>query len=251
MKSHLSNSLKSVAVAALAVAGTAHAAFLVTVENAGITSAASTTFSKSGVETFDSVVSGNFSTTYGASGIIGTYAGAAILGADQYGGAGGTGKYAAAYSNTGYTLSLSGASGINYFGFYLSALDSGNIVNFFKAGSLVYSFTPTQVLSTLSTLGSGNYFGNPASSFAGQNGAQPYAFLNFYDQGDTFDSIQFSQGLAGAGYESDNHTFGTYLSIGGTPISPVPEPETYALMLAGLGLVAMAARRRKAGATAA
>jgi len=29
-------------------------------------------------------------------------------------------------------------------------------------------------------------------------------------------------------------------------VAPVPEPETYALMLAGLGLVGVVARRRKA-----
>lgn len=33
---------------------------------------------------------------------------------------------------------------------------------------------------------------------------------------------------------------------GGPPVAPIPEPSTYALMLAGLGLVVMAARKRKA-----
>ena len=42
---------------------------------------------------------------------------------------------------------------------------------------------------------------------------------------------------------------GTYIfgfsGVGGAPISPVPEPETYAMLLAGLGLMAGVARRRK------
>ena len=35
------------------------------------------------------------------------------------------------------------------------------------------------------------------------------------------------------------------LSFSATSVSPIPEPETYALMLAGLGVVGFAARRRK------
>lgn len=34
---------------------------------------------------------------------------------------------------------------------------------------------------------------------------------------------------------------------GGASPSPVPEPETYAMLLAGLGLIATIARRRQAG----
>ncbi len=37
-----------------------------------------------------------------------------------------------------------------------------------------------------------------------------------------------------------------YLAVDNLRVTPVPEPETYALMLAGLGLLAAASRRRKA-----
>jgi hypothetical protein len=37
-----------------------------------------------------------------------------------------------------------------------------------------------------------------------------------------------------------------FSGVGGTPVAAVPEPETYALMLAGLGLVGWMAKRRKA-----
>jgi hypothetical protein len=36
----------------------------------------------------------------------------------------------------------------------------------------------------------------------------------------------------------------TYALLNGGSLAPVPEPETWALMLAGLGLVGWAARRR-------
>jgi hypothetical protein len=42
-------------------------------------------------------------------------------------------------------------------------------------------------------------------------------------------------------FETDNHAF----------LSPIPEPETYAMMLAGLGLLGFMARRRKQKETAA
>lgn len=46
---------------------------------------------------------------------------------------------------------------------------------------------------------------------------------------------------------SNNHlnAFNTWLAKTPAPIPPVPEPETYAMMLAGLGMIAGIARRRR------
>ena len=57
--------------------------------------------------------------------------------ADVYGGAGGAGNYAVAFGNTPYTLTLTAdpikdPQGINYFGYWLSALDAGNQVAFLQ-----------------------------------------------------------------------------------------------------------------------
>ena len=42
-----------------------------------------------------------------------------------------------------------------------------------------------------------------------------------------------------------NDSLNGIFTISGTVLNPVPEPETYALMLAGLGVVGYMARRRK------
>jgi len=71
--------------------------------------------------------------------------------------------------------------------------------------------------------------------------------------GSTFDSILYSSLTAGS-YSLEIHGTlkGGYKgnSYGGnfvTQLSPVPEPETYALLLAGLGAVGFVARRRRIG----
>jgi hypothetical protein len=113
--------------------------------------------------------------------------------------------------------------GVNYFGYWLSAVDAGNQVVFKKSGVQVGALTPADVLAQVS--GQPAYFGNPNPGFLGQNSGQPYAFINFYDTSGTFDEVDFTQNMIG-GYESDNHTVGFFTKIGGVP-SPVPEPSTW------------------------
>jgi hypothetical protein len=42
-----------------------------------------------------------------------------------------------------------------------------------------------------------------------------------------------------------NVVYSSFTQTGGDPVTPVPEPETYALMLAGLGMLGWASRRRR------
>ena len=70
-----------------------------------------------------------------------------------------------------------------------------------------------------------------------------FASLTSFSNGATFASL-LAGAKAGTSY-ANIHTPGTYAGgeIRGF-LAPIPEPETYALMLAGLGAVAWAARRR-------
>lgn len=70
-----------------------------------------------------------------------------------------------------------------------------------------------------------------------------FASLTSFSNGATFASL-LAGAKAGTAY-ANIHTPGTYAGgeIRGF-LAPIPEPETYALMLAGLGAVAWAARRR-------
>ena len=204
-------------------------------------------FSLVGVETFDGRTSGaSFTTNFGlGSAISAQYSATQINNADKYGGAGGVGQYAVAFSNTPYTLKFTTdpvdfPNGVNYFGYWLSALDLGNQVTFYRAGVQVGAFSPADLLA--SPVGSNPaYFGNPNANFLGQNSAQPYVFVNFYDTTGSFDEVRFSENPSVGGYESDNHTVGYYTSIGG-----VPEPMTWTMLIAGFGMVGVAARRRTA-----
>ncbi|MEO6281070.1 PEP-CTERM sorting domain-containing protein [Roseateles sp.] len=221
----------------------AHAdSFTQTYELPGLKNTTTTFSGGSGVETFDSrsTGTGGFVSTFGGSTITGTYsAPVRIDPANQYGSANGVGNHAVTSSSTGYSITL--AAPVNYFGYWLSALDTGNVVEFYSGATKVGSLGAAAVLASIGD--NASYFGNPNGPFAGMNSAQPYAFVNFYDTNGSFDRIVFREEPSFGGYESDNHTVGMYLDITGVPA--VPEPSTYALLAAGLGVLGFAARRRR------
>lgn len=246
------------AIAALAAAAAPAAAgrFIVSLEAEGAGVQNSTSgFHSVAVENFNGRSTGepqDFTTGFGGSAIFsGTYTGVGVNNADQYGGAGGAGQYANARTGRSYAVDLQSTepTGVSYFGFWLSALDADNNVSFYQGGRKLFTFTAADARDFIDTLPNRNaYFGNPNAPYLGNNGGEPYAFLNFYARGQTrFDRIVFEQGNSG-GYESDNHTVGRWSRISGKvlPISgAVPEPSTWALMIIGFGLVGVGQRRRK------
>jgi len=236
------------AVAALA-ASQAGATVHVTFENATVQNTTAT-FDFVGVENFDGRSTGagqTFGTTFGGSEISGTYTNVRIDAANQFGSAGGIGNHAVTFSSTGYELSLTTLrpEGINYFGYWLSALDRGNKLDFFKGDDLVYSFTPTAVINAIGPCpdAANNYCGNPNDADPRRVLHEQFAFVNIYfKDGLTYDRIKFFESPEVGGYESDNHTVGYFITPGG---NVVPEPATWAMLITGFGLVGAAARRRR------
>ncbi len=221
--------MKSVFVAAmLATASIAQAATIISVETPGA-QVTSIGVGNTAVETFDAQATGvvtPFNTTFAAIGVTGTFTAVLITAADQYGGAGGIGNQAAARDTGNMTIDFTGTP-INYFGIWASALDAANTVDFYRGGNLLSSTNLTAY--TLSDA----YRGNPTANFIGQNFGEKYAFFNFIIEGG-YDRVVVQQN-GGGGFEFDNITIGA-----------IPEPSTWAMLVAGFGLVGLAARRRAA-----
>jgi hypothetical protein len=132
-----------------------------------------------------------------------------INAADDFGGAGHTGSYLAVHTGP-ITVQLSGSR--KYVGFWWSAGDASNQIEFYDASNnLLASFTTASLVTYLG--GTGNiaaidgaqyaksaYFGNP--NLAGVNTAEPYAYVNLVLSGTT---VSFKKiVLKGSGFEVDN-----------------------------------------------
>ena len=83
--------------------------------------------------------------------------------------------------------------------------------------------------------------------YAGVNGDNSGGIIQTFSQVSQGTSFAFNQPLAAGTYHFD--IVGTVTGSGGgiynVAIAAVPEPETYAMLLVGLGLIGFAARRRK------
>jgi hypothetical protein len=189
--------------------------------------------------------------------------------ADMYGGAGGTGNYAAqggawpVYTPT-TTITFPTGEGHAYFGLWWSAGDANNVLTFYSGTTVVAELTTGNLLNKLAA-SRAYYYGNPNTAFLNQNNTEAYAFINLYgDLGTTWDKIVFSN-LGSSGFESDNWTdrvgaWGTGPGEAGAPVpgvqvatvsgytvtmssEPIPEPSSVLCLSATLGLLAFRRRR--------
>ncbi|MCS6986375.1 MAG: PEPxxWA-CTERM sorting domain-containing protein [Sphingomonadaceae bacterium] len=227
---------------ALLLAAPASAAVVVTYEAPGVQHSTAT-FDFMGVETFETRALGpgqTFTTDFGGSQITGTYRNVQVIPADLWGGAGGVGRYPVNFGTQKYELELttSRPEGVNYFGFWLSALDSRNLLEFWNGPNRFFTFTPADVLANVTPA----HFCNPNPPL-GRACHEPFVFVNFYLTGaDRLTRVVFTNTGPGTGFESDNHTVGYFTRMGG---NPVPEPTTWAMLVAGFGLLGLALRRRQ------
>ncbi len=137
---------------------------------------------------------------------VGTFDQLYVQAYNQYGGApdaefpGGS-PYSTQSRNVGVvatTLTLNTPS--SYFGFYWSAGDAYNKLQFFNGSSLVAEFTTASLMKELPK----TYYGNPLNRR--QNAGEPYAFINFYgDASTTWNRIVLTNNGT-SGFESDNYT---------------------------------------------
>ena len=213
-------------------------------------------------ETFEEFTPGTYTTPLVGPTGFGTYELSstnklAIVADNQYGA--GTGNYAAlgAESGSSAPVTLKLASPQSYFGFSWNAGDANNTLSFYNGSTLVAYYSTATVTSLLKnttvtalngqTYQSSSYYGQPVSH---QDSNEPFAFINFFDNSGTFDSIVFgNSNSTGTGFESDNHTIRAAAPAPDTSFvyvgSAVPEPSSVALFC-GLGVAGgVAVRRRK------
>ncbi len=98
-----------------------------------------------------------------------------------------------------------------YFGFWWSAGDASNIITFFNNDEIVATFHTQDVIATLAELpNKQNYYCNPTPMFAEEVCHEPYAFVNFFFEGEeAYNRVTISSTASGSNFESDNHTFST------------------------------------------
>jgi len=217
----------------------------------GAAGAQTTTVSGASTYNFDSLTAG-LNTNVVWSG-VGTFDSVWAQAADQFGGAGGTGKYAVTGSEASSanllstTLTLSTPQA--YIGFWLSAADAQNNLSLYQGTTLLATVNLSVVVNALGTCSTSNHYcGNPNNTT--QDTGEPFVYVNFFGtSGTTITKAVFTNANNSTGFEFDNVSVDpTQVAVTGTVVSSIivtPEPANLALAASGLGLLALLLRRRR------
>lgn len=109
--------------------------------------------------------------------------------------------------------------GVSYFGFYMGSPDNYNVVTLYSGATTLLTLNGTQMAA--------------AAGYSSATGDQGTGFyMNFFSN-TAITKVTFSANQDA--FESDNHSY----------ITAIPEPATYAMMLAGLGVLGLLRRRRQ------
>jgi hypothetical protein len=143
--------------------------------------------------------------------------------------AGDSSTFAAAEPGANGVFSTKPGFDLKTLSFYLGSLDSFNTLSFFHNGTLITSFTGDQL--TVPNPANGDQVGGDTN--------RRYFFT--MDAADRVNQVVFSSG--GAAFEFDNIA---------AAISSVPEPQTWAMMILGFGMIGFMLRngRRRIAAVA-
>jgi len=127
------------------------------------------------------------------------------------------------------TVSFSGAAagGVGYYGFLYGSSDVYNDVTFTFQDATTLTINGSQVPNGTGNQGVSRYV-NVFADIGNKITGVSFASTTYLDVNSVLRS--------GNAYETDNHAYS---------VTAVPEPESYAMMLAGLGLMGAIARRRK------
>jgi hypothetical protein len=180
--------------------------------------------------------------------------GLAVVAPDVYGGSSLSGlpeptptQYMAIGNQSGqFEASIELGGPHSYFGFYWTAGDDLNQVEFYRAGALLASYRVADFADFV--FANPQYFDNPNT---GQFVGQPWAYLNFYGtSGTTFDRITLRVLAPGVGFESDNHSTlaAPVADPPGTVIDELPElpePASIVLVMLAVGAAAVCPRLRR------
>ncbi len=209
-----------------------------------------------GTETFQNWTGGGFTSAFmtgdhnfpAGTSLTGIYSGAISYDTNNtFGGTNGTAPYPAAIRSSEYNLALSGTGvpGVNYFGIWITAMDTSNLLRLHTASGQVLNFNSSVLKNYISadTTNGSQYYGNPDN---GLDPLEPFAYVNFYDVNGYFTGIDVTNN-GPSNFESSNHAAGYFspLVIGGSPV-PVPEPAGIGALAAGLIGMALGRRQRAA-----